>query len=113
MNGIQQAVTHIALGFALKELAEYGAETNWAEVENGVDQHLAGIFHDGFIDKVAEAIVNPLLTAIGKACANVDDLETLLSDLESGDTTAALTALVNIVRKVAPPEIAVLLPAAA
>lgn len=113
MNGIEQTVTHIALGFALKQLAEYGAKTNWTEVENGVDQQLAAIFHEGFIDKAAEAIVNPLLTAVGKACADVDDLEALLSDLENDDIAAAATMLVTIVRKVAPAEIVALLPAAA
>lgn len=113
MSGINGVVAHLALGFALKQLAQFGEETDFKKVEEEFAVWLEVEVPYVWADKAIEAVADPLIETIGVACQRTSDLAMILTSLKAGDYAGAGAALVALVKKVASPEIGALLPAAA
>lgn len=111
--GIEGMVVNMAVSFALTELATYGEDTNWALVQTGFDGHLKELIPSPVLEKMAETVVNPTIAAFAKACQDTTDLKVVLTDLENADWPAAAAGFLNLVKTVAPANIAALLPNAA
>lgn len=104
---INEWVTNLAIGFAMRQLEKFGDKTNWTTVKADFAVRVAQIVPGTWLDAEAVELSNEVIDAIARAFDNTKTLGLILKLVTNGKHAEAAAKLRDYLLKCWKPETAV------
>jgi hypothetical protein len=106
MKIIEQWIAQAALSFAIRQLAQFGEETNWDTVKKDFDTRVRDLVPGDWFDNQAADVSNEIISAVERALKNTKTLK-IIGDLAiEGKTSEAIARLRDYLLKAWKPDTA-------
>jgi len=90
MDSLQTMVIKMAIGFSLRQLAKFGATTNWDTVKKDCYDRVNAIIPGTALDEIADEGISKVIDGIACVCQDTADLEALSGLMIDGKFKEAL-----------------------
>lgn len=90
MDSLQTMVIKMAIGFSLRQLSKFGANTNWDTVKKDCYVRVNAIIPGDALDEIANEGISKIIDVIACICQDTGDLEALSNLLVDGKFKEAL-----------------------
>lgn len=94
---MDKVIINYAIMFCLRQLAKFGAQTDWKKVEADFDPRIRDVVPGTWLDDAAVGGANACIEAFGVMCQDTSDLAELTKEAMAGDFTTAFATVRKIV----------------
>lgn len=97
---MEKWIMSMAVSFVLRQIAKYGASTNWALVKKDLEERVRQLVQWSWLEDAAVAILDSAIDACAAATQQASDLQHIADALVAGDLLGAARALQVLLGKV-------------